>query len=406
MDLKNIKSDFPIFEDKSLVYLDNGATTQRPQYVIDKVDEYYKKCNANPHRGAYNLSVESTEAYQNARSKVASFINADFEEIVFTRNATEGSNLMAYSYGLDNLNEGDEVVISIMEHHANLVPWQQICKKKKAILKYIYLNDNFELDEKEIEEKITDKTKVVAIAHVSNVLGTINDVKKIAEIAHSHGAICIVDASQSIPHMKIDVKDINCDALFFSGHKMLAPFGIGVLFCKKDILNKMEPFNMGGDMIEYVYEDHATWNELPHKFEAGTPNVGGAVGLAAAIDYLEKIGYDKIQENENELMEYALSKLKQIPCLELYVTPNKENRTGVLSFNVHCIHAHDVSSVFNEKNVCIRAGNHCAQPLLRYMGIDATCRASFYFYNTKEDVDKFIEALTKTCDMFKKYIKD
>ena len=291
MNIEEIKKDFPIFENKNIAYLDSGATTQKPRYVLDKINEYYEKSNANPHRGAYSLSVEVTELYEGARAKIANFINAKYpEEIIFSKNASESLNLVAYSYGLDNLSEGDEVVLSIMEHHSNLVPWQMVTKKTKSTLKYMYINKEFELSKEEIESKITDKTKIVAITQVSNVLGTINNVKEIIKYAHKKGAKVLVDASQSIPHMKVDVRDLDADFLAFSGHKMLAPLGIGVLYGKREILNKMNPFLMGGDMIEYVYEQNTTFAPLPNKFEAGTQNVEGVVGLAAAIEYIEKIG--------------------------------------------------------------------------------------------------------------------
>ena len=295
------KQDFPILNNKDIVYLDSGATTQKPQYVLEKVDEFYEKYNANPHRGAYSLSMEATEVYENVRDKIAKFINAEHrEEIIFSKNATESLNLVAYSYGLENVKENDEIVISIMEHHSNLVPWQKVAKTTGTKLKYMYLNRNFEISDEEIESKITENTKIVGITHVSNVLGTINNVKKIIDIAHKKGAIVIVDASQSIPHKRIDVQDLNCDFLAFSGHKMLAPLGIGVLYGKKELLNKMTPFLMGGDMIEYVYEQETSFATLPNKFEAGTQNVGGVVGLGAAIDYIEKIGYENIEKQDRK----------------------------------------------------------------------------------------------------------
>lgn len=406
MDVNEIRKDFPIFKNRDIAYLDSGATTQKPQYVIDKVSEYYETCNANPHRGAYGLSIESTALYEEARSKVAKFINAkSAEEIIFSKNASESLNLVAYSYGLDNLKQGDEVVLSIMEHHSNLVPWQMVTKKTGSTLKYMYIDDKFELTHEEIESKITDKTKIVAITHVSNVLGTINDIKHIIKYAHKKGAKVLLDASQSIPHMKIDVRDLDADFLVFSGHKMLAPLGIGVLYGKKEILNKMTPFLMGGDMIEYVYEQDTTFAPLPNKFEAGTQNVGGVVGLGAAIDYLNKIGYDEIERVEKEVVNYALDELSKLDFLTLYVTPNRENHSAVISFNIKGVHPHDVASILDSENVCVRSGNHCAQPLLRSLGIDSTCRASFYFYNTKEDVDRLVKALNKAYNMFEKYIK-
>ena len=401
----DFKKDFPIFENRDISYLDSGATSQKPQYVINAIEEFYKKFNANPHRGAYSLSLDATEQYENTREKIAKFINArNKEEIIFSKNASESLNLIAYSYGLSNLKQNDEVVLSIMEHHSNLVPWQFVTKQTNSILKYMYINNEFELSKEEIESKITDKTKVVGITHISNVLGTINNVKEIIKYAHKKGAVVIVDASQSIPHTKVDVQDLDADFLVFSGHKMFAPLGIGVLYGKKELLNKMPPFLMGGDMIEYVYEQNTTYAPLPNKFEAGTQNVEGVVGLGAAIDYIESIGYETINKVEQEVTEYAVNELAKLNFIEMYVTPNKQNHSSVVSFNVKGLHPHDVASILDANGVCIRSGNHCAQPLLRYMGMDSTCRASFSIYNTKEDVDKLVDALNKTYKMFEKYI--
>ena len=406
MNVENIKKDFPLLENRNITYLDSGATTQKPIQVINAIEEFYKKNNANPHRGAYTLSIEATEAYESTRQKIAKFINAKHpEEIIFSKNATESLNLIAYSYGMNNLKKDDEVVISIMEHHSNLVPWQKVTKATESKLNYMYINEEFELSDEEIETKITDRTKIVAIAHVSNILGTINNVKKIIKYAHKKGAIVIVDASQSIPHMKIDVQDLDADFLVFSGHKMLAPLGIGVLYGKREILNKMTPFLMGGDMIEYVYEQETTYAPLPNKFEAGTQNVEGVVGLDAAIDYIQNIGYDKMQELENDVLAYARQELSKLDFLTLYMTPNEKNHSSVISFNIKGVHPHDVASILDSEGVCVRSGNHCAQPLMRFLGIDSTCRASFYFYNTKEDVDRLVHALNKAYDMFKKFIK-
>ena len=406
MEINNIKKDFPLLENENITYLDSGATTQKPIQVIKAVEGFYQKYNANPHRGAYSLGVEATEQYENTRTKIAKFINAKHrEEIIFSKNATESLNLIAYSYGLDNLKKDDEVVISIMEHHSNLVPWQKMTKQTGSKLNYMYINENYEISDEEIENKITDKTKIVGITHVSNVLGTINNVKKIIKYAHKKGAIVIVDASQSIPHMKIDVQDLDADFLVFSGHKMLAPLGIGVLYGKKEILNKMTPFLMGGDMIEYVYEQETTFAPLPNKFEAGTQNVEGVIGLGDAIDYIENLGYDKIQEIEHEVISYARQELSKLDYLTLYTTPNEENHSSVISFNIKGVHPHDVASILDSEGVCVRSGNHCAQPLMRFLGIDSTCRASFYIYNTKEDVDKLVKALDKAYNMFKNYIK-
>ena len=402
----NFKKDFPILNEKQITYLDSGATTQKPEQVINAIDEYYKTTNANVHRGAYSLSVEATAKYEEAREKVARFINSpSAEQVIFSKNATESLNLIAYSYGMENLKKDDEIVLSIMEHHSNLVPWQKVAKTTGAKLNYMYINDEFEISDEEIESKITDKTKIVGITHVSNVLGTINNVKKIIKQAHKKGAIVIVDSSQSIPHMKIDVHDLDCDFLVFSGHKMLAPLGIGALYGKKQLLNDMTPFLMGGDMIEYVYEQETTFAPLPNKFEAGTQNIEGVIGLAAAIDYIENIGYERIAQIEDEVVNYAREELSKLDFLELYITPNKQNHSSVISFNIKGVHPHDVASILDTYGVCVRSGNHCAQPLMRYLGIDSTCRASFYLYNTKEDVEKLVEALNKAYEMFKKFMK-
>ncbi len=405
MDNKDLRKDFPIFENRDIVYLDSGATTQRPIQVIDAIDNFYKKNNANPHRGAYSLSIDATNEYENTRAKIAKFINAPkAEQIIFSKNASESLNLIAYSYGLTNLKKDDEVVISIMEHHSNLVPWQFVTKQTESKLSYMYINDNFELSIDEIKEKITDKTKIVGITHVSNVLGTINPVKEIIDYAHKKGAVVVLDASQSIPHMKIDVQELDADFVVFSGHKMLAPLGIGVLYGKEELLNKMPPFLMGGDMIEYVYEQNTTFAPLPNKFEAGTQNVEGVVGLGAAIDYINQVGYDTIQEIEESVVNYALDELSKLEFIDLYTTKNRQNHSAVISFNIRGIHPHDVASILDSCGVCVRSGNHCAQPLMRFLGIDSTCRASFYFYNNKEDVDKLVEALKKAYKTFEKYI--
>ena len=403
----SIRDDFPILQNRKMAYLDSGATTQKPKQVIEAIEKFYENNNANPHRGAYSLSIEATEEYENTRKKIAKFINARYEEeIIFSKNASESLNLVAYSYGLDNLKKDDDVVISIMEHHSNLVPWQYVTGKTQSNLKYMYVNENYELSKEEIESKITDKTKIVAITHVSNVLGTINPVKEIIKYAHKKDAIVIVDASQSIPHIKIDVQDLDADFLAFSGHKMLAPLGIGVLYGKREILNKMNPFLMGGDMIEYVYEQKTTFAPLPNKFEAGTQNVEGVIGLGAAIDYISNLGYDKIQEIEDELLDYAREELSKLDFLKIYMTPNRKNHSAVISFNIKGVHPHDVASILDTENVCVRSGNHCAQPLLRFLGEDSTCRMSLYFYNTKQDIDMLVEALKKAYKMFEKYIKE
>lgn len=401
----DLRKDFDIIKNDDIAYLDSGATTQKPKYVIDAIKHYYEYDNANPHRGAYKLSIKATEVYDEAREKVKNFINAkDAREIVFTRNATESINLIAYSYGLNNIKKGDKIVISIMEHHSNLVPWQMVAKKTGATLEYIYTDENGYLKQEDIEKKIVPGVKMVGITQVSNVLGTINPVKEIVKKAHEVGAVAIVDASQSAPHMKVDVQDLDADFLVFSGHKMLSPLGIGVLYGKKNILDKMSPFLFGGDMIEYVYEQETTFAEVPTKFEAGTQNVEGAVGLGAAIDYLNKIGMDNIEKIEKEVLSYAMEELQKLDFITIYGPKELENHAAVISFNVNKVHPHDVASVLDSENVCIRSGNHCAQPLLRYMGLDSTCRASFYIYNTKEDVDRLIKALKKTRDIFKKWM--
>ena len=400
-----MKSDFPLLKE-NVVYLDSAATSQKPQCVIDSISDYYKSINANPHRGAYDLSVKATYAYDNAHEIVKDFINAkSSKEIVFTKNATESLNLIAYSYGLDNLNEGDEVVISIMEHHSNLVPWQKVCKEKKAILKYMYINENYEIDESELS-KITSKTKIVGITHVSNVTGTINDIKRIIEVSHKNGAKVIVDASQSIAHMKIDVQDMDADFLVFSSHKMYGPMGIGVLYGKEELLNSMSPFLMGGDMIEYVFEQDTTYASIPQKFEAGTQNVEASVGLVEAINYIKKIGYDKIQNHERRLLEYSRKKLEKLDFIETYYPKNISSHSSVISFNVKGVHPHDASSILDTMHIALRSGNHCAQPLLRSIGIDSTLRMSIAIYNDESDIDALIKALIKINDMFKKYNKE
>jgi cysteine desulfurase/selenocysteine lyase len=393
-----LKKDFPILSQtvhgKPLVYLDNAATTHKPSSVLDAMRNYYHMHNGNPHRGAHYLSVMATDAYENTREKIRKFINAkSAEEIIFTRNATESLNLVAYSYGMNFINQGDEIVLCISEHHSNIVPWQQVAKTKGATLKFMYLNSDFRLSMDEVKEKITDKTKFVGIAQMSNVLGVIYPVKEIAEYAHSKGAVVLIDGAQSVPHIKVDVRDIDADFFVFSGHKMLAPMGIGVLYGKKELLEKMPPFLMGGDMIEYVQEQETSYAELPFKFEAGTQNVEGAVGLSAAIDYLEEIGLDNIHEYELELTAYALEKMSEIPYIKIYGPKDIENRSGAISFSIEGCHPHDVASIVDTYGVAIRAGHHCAQPLMKFLGAPATLRVSFYFYNTKEEVDVFIDSI-------------
>lgn len=393
--------DFPILQTKMngrpIVYLDNGATTQKPETVIRAVADYCTYCNANPHRGAYELSVKATDIYERARVRTQQFIGAARpEEVVFTKNATEALNLVAYSYGLANVREGDEIVITISEHHSNIVPWQFVAKSRGAVLKYIYLGEDGNLSEADIAQQITERTKIVAVTQVSNVLGLVNDVRVVADRAHAVGAVVVVDGSQSVPHIKVDVQAMDADFFAFSGHKMLSPMGIGVLYGKYNILDAMPPFLFGGDMIDYVGEQETTFAELPAKFEAGTQNVSGASGLIAAIDYLDKIGFDRIEAIERDLLSYALPQLRELPFVELYGCDSTcGNKTGIITFNVKDVHPHDVSTILDSYGVAIRAGHHCAQPLMRYLGQNATCRASFYLYNTHEDIDQFIAALKK-----------
>lgn len=399
MDSVEFRKDFPILNRKMngqpLVYLDNGATTQKPEHVVRALCGYYGGCNANPHRGAYELSVKATKIYEQARARVQRFINAARpEEIIFTKNATEALNLVAYSYGLNFVEPGDEIVISVAEHHSNLVPWQRVARQRGAILKYIYLEEDGNLSEDDIETKITEKTKIVAVTHVSNVLGLVNDVRRITDKAHGVGAVCVVDGAQSTAHMQVDVQQLGADFFAFSGHKLLSPMGIGVLYGRKELLEKMPPFLMGGDMIEYVEEQDTTFAELPAKFEAGTQNVGGAAGLTAAIDYLDQFTFARIEKIEQDLLHYALPRLRELPFIELYgCDTQRNNKTGIITFNVKDVHPHDVATILDAQGVAIRAGHHCAQPLMRYLGQNATCRASFYLYNTREDIDRWIEAL-------------
>ena len=398
---KDFRRDFPLLHNmmngKPLVYLDNGATTQKPESVIQAMCGYYGGCNANPHRGAYALSVQATDIYENARERTRQFIHAkSAKEIIFTKNATEALNLVAYSYGLTNIGAGDEIVLTISEHHSNLVPWQQVAKARGAVLRYIYLEADGNLSAADIETKITAKTKLVAVTQVSNVLGLVNPVKDIVARAHRAGAVVVVDGSQSVAHMAVDVQDIGADFFAFSGHKLLSPMGIGVLYGREALLDAMPPFLTGGDMIEYVEEQDTTFAELPAKFEAGTQNVGGAAGLTAAIDYLETFGFDNIQRIEKELVDYALPQLRALPYIELYGCDSRQdNKTGIITFNVKDVHPHDVATILDSYGVAVRAGHHCAQPLHRFLGLNASCRASFYLYNTREDIDRWIDAVKK-----------
>lgn len=396
--MENIfKKDFSIFnapENKGLIYFDNAATTQRPDCVIDAVSNFYSHDNANPLRGLYDLSGRATEDYENARHTVAEFLNAKDCEIIFTRNASESLNLVAYTYGMANVNAGDEIVVSVAEHHSNILPWQMICKSKGAKLVFLEPDKiSGEIPDSEFL-KITEKTKIVAVGHVSNVLGTTNPVKKIAALAHKVGAVCVVDGAQSAPHMKIDVKDIDADFFAFSGHKLCGPMGIGVLYGKKDILEEMPPFLRGGEMIEYVTREEATWAELPHKFEAGTVNASGAVGLAAAIKYISSIGFEKIEARCNSLASLLAEKMKKNPHIKIIGNPDPEKHCGIITFTVEGVHPHDVASLLDTEKIAIRAGHHCAQPLGAYLGVPATARASLYFYNDEEEVERFYSVLS------------
>jgi cysteine desulfurase / selenocysteine lyase len=403
-----VRADFPILHqkihNKPLVYLDNAATSQKPIAVINALKDYYEQYNSNVHRGAHTLSDRATTAYENAREKVAKFINAaSHQEIVYTRNASEGINLVAYSWGLNNLKAGDEIILTVMEHHSNLVPWQIISQKTGAVLKFVELTETQEFDLAQYKTLVSDKTKLVSVVHVSNTLGCINPVEEICEIAHSHGAKVLIDACQSAPHLKLDVQTINCDWLVASGHKMCAPTGIGFLYGKLDLLREMPPFLGGGEMIADVFLESSTYADLPHKFEAGTPAIGEAIALGAAIDYLTNIGMDKIHAYEAELTAYLYERLAEIPQVKTYgPLPNSkgEKRAALASFTAGEVHPHDLSTILDQAGVAIRAGHHCTQPLHRYIGAQSTARASLYFYNTREEIDVFITALKDAIDFF------
>ena len=403
IDVEKIRKDFPILDqivnDEPLVYLDNAATTQKPKAVLEAVNRYYQEDNANVHRGVHTLAERATASYEAARETVRRFINASStKEVLFTRGTTTGLNWIG-RFAEEILEEGDEVLISIMEHHSNILPWQEACRKTGAKLVYAYLKDGG-LDLEDFREKLTDRTKFVSITHASNVLGVINPIQELAQLAHEKDAIMVVDGAQSVPHMKIDVQKLDADFFVFSGHKMAGPTGIGVLYGKEHYLNQMSPVEFGGEMIDFVYEQSATWKELPWKFEAGTPNMAGAIGLAAAIDYLEAIGMDAIEHHEQELIAYVFPKLQAIEGLKIYGSQDLAKRSGVISFNLGNLHPHDLATALDYEGVAVRAGHHCAQPLIQYLEVPATARASFYFYNTKEDCDKLGEALIKTKEFF------
>lgn len=403
LDIKKIRQDFLILDqivnDEPLVYLDNAATTQKPQQVLDALNDYYHTTNANVHRGVHTLAERATAAYEASREKVRSFINAkSTKEVLFTRGTTTGLNWVA-KFAEEILQEGDEVLISIMEHHSNIIPWQEACRKTGAKLVYAYIKDG-SLDMDDLRSKLSPKTKFVSLAHVSNVLGAIAPVKEIAELAHEVGAYMVVDGAQSAPHMAIDVQDLDCDFYTLSGHKMLAPTGIGVLYGKEEILNQMSPVEFGGEMIDFVYEQEATWKELPWKFEAGTPNIAGAIALGAALDYLTELGMDQIHAYEQELVNYVLPKLQAIEGLTVYGPQDPSQHAGVIAFNIDGLHPHDVATALDYEGVAVRAGHHCAQPLINHLGISSAARASFYIYNTKADCDKLVDAILKTKEFF------
>ena len=388
------RNDFPLLMQNKIIYIDNAATSQRPQCVIDAEGDFYKNYNANPLRGLYYMSVEATEVYENAREAVRKFIGAEkSNEIIFTRNTTESLNLVAYSYGLSNVKKGDEIVVSIMEHHSDLLPWQMVAKTCGAELKFIECAKDGSIDLEKVKELITSRTKIVAMTQVSNVLGREYPVKEIAKLAHEKGAVMVVDGAQSTPHMRVDVTDLDADFFAFSGHKLLAPMGIGVLYGKEELLEKMPPFLSGGEMIDSVTRTSAVYAELPHKFEAGTVNAAGAAGLKAAIDYIEKVGFDYISEREIALTSRAIEKMKKIPHVNIIGSENADEHTGIVTFTIDNVHPHDISEILAADGIAVRAGHHCAQPLLTHLGLNSTARASFAFYNTEDEVDKFTDSV-------------
>lgn len=403
IDFERIRKDFSILDqvvnDEPLVYLDNAATTQKPQQVLDVLADYYQKDNANVHRGVHTLSERATARYEAARQKMADFIQAkSSKEILFTRGTTTSLNWVA-QFAKEILQPDQEVIISVQEHHSNIIPWQQACQQTGAKLRYVTLKDG-ELDVDSLKSMLSEKTKFVSLTHVSNVLGSVTPIGEIAELVHQVGAYLVVDGAQSVPHMAVNVQELDVDFYAFSGHKMLGPTGIGVLYGKEELLNLMSPVEFGGEMIDFVYEQSATWKELPWKFEAGTPNIAGAIGLGAAIDYLTEIGMDAIQAHEAELVNYVFPKLQAIPGLTIYGSQDLSKRTGVIAFNLDDLHPHDVATALDYEGVAVRAGHHCAQPLLRYLQVPTTVRASFYIYNTKADCDKLVEAIIKTKEFF------
>ncbi len=405
-DPAQVKNNFPILKrqinGKNLVYLDSGATSQKPSEVLEAERTYYEKHNANVHRGAHTLGDEATQMYSESREKVAKFIGARPEEIVFVRNTTEAINLVAYAWGLDNLSEGDVILTTEMEHHADLVPWQEVARRTKARVEVVEITNDGLLDMDDYVKKLKLKPKMVSFVHVSNALGTINPAKEMIKMAHKAGSLVLVDGAQSVPHMKVEVKDLDCEFFAFSGHKMLGPMGIGVLYGKKEILDKMSPFLTGGGMIDEVYFDHSTFAESPDKFEAGTPNVAGAVGISSAIDYLQKLGLDNVRKHDQMITEYALEKLGSLDYLKILGTKNVELRSGSVSFEYRGVHAHDVATILDSEGVAVRSGHHCTMPLHNKLGLSASIRASFNVYTTKEDVDTLVKSLGKVKAIFGK----
>ncbi|WP_019535027.1 cysteine desulfurase [Paenibacillus ginsengihumi] len=403
MNAADLRKQFPILQQEvnghPLVYLDSAATSQKPASVIEAVKAYYEHDNANVHRGVHTLGSRATDAYENAREKVRRFLNArSTEEIIFTRGTTSALNLVASSYGRAVCGEGDEIVITPMEHHSNLIPWQQVAKATGAVLKYIPLQPDGSIRLEDVESVVTDRTKIVSVVYVSNVLGVINPVKEIAAIAHRHGAVMVVDGAQSTPHLKVDMQELDCDFYAFSGHKMCAPTGIGALYGKKELLERMEPIEFGGEMIDHVDLYESTWKDLPWKFEGGTPIIAGAIGLGAAIDFLESIGMEEIDRHEKQLTAYAMDRMKEIPGLVIYGP--QSGRVGTITFNLDDVHPHDVATALDAYGVAVRAGHHCCQPLMRWLNVTATARASLYLYNTEEDVDRLVAALLKAKEFF------
>jgi cysteine desulfurase / selenocysteine lyase len=405
MNLEDVRSYFPILHQEvngnPLVYLDSAATSQKPIQVIEAVDKYYREYNSNVHRGVHTLGTRATDGYEGAREKVKKFINAtSTQEIIFTRGTTTALNTVAASYGRANLSAGDEIVITYMEHHSNIIPWQQLAKATGATLKYLPLQEDGTILIEDVKEVINSNTKIVSVTMVSNVLGVMNPIKEIAKITHEHGGVMVVDGAQAAPHMKIDVQDLDCDFLGFSGHKMCAPTGIGVLYGKKKLLEQMEPVEFGGEMIDFVDLYDSTWKELPWKFEGGTPIIAGAIGLGAAIDFLTEIGLDNIQEHEHKLAAYALERMSEVEGMTIYGPGDASKRAGLVTFNISDVHPHDVATVLDAEGIAVRAGHHCAQPLMKWLKASATARASFYLYNTEEDIDKLVAGLIKTKEYF------